>query len=146
VAFLVWTAAAQSFAVGRLVLAVLAGVAALAIPVMQRRGEGSAFVTSTVAILLLTVVLFAALYPNALPSTTRHAFDLTLASAASAQYTLVVMTVVAIIMVPVVLAYTAWAYWVFRHRLGRDDFEGPVTPVAFIEHTLGKAGELKGMP
>ena len=34
------------------------------------------------------------------------------------------MTVVAVIFVPIVLAYQGWTYWVFRHRLGRDDFEG----------------------
>jgi cytochrome d ubiquinol oxidase subunit II len=47
---------------------------------------------------------------------------------------------VAVIFVPIVLAYTAWAYWVFRHRLGRDDFDGPMTPIAVIEHTLGTPG------
>ncbi len=31
------------------------------------------------------------------------------------------MTIVAAIMVPVVLAYQAWSYWVFRKRLRRDD-------------------------
>ena len=147
-AFLVWTAAAQSFAVGRLLLAGLAGAAALLIPVMQRRGESAGFVASAVSILLLTVVFFAALYPNAIPSTTSRAFDLTLATAASANYTLVVMTIVAVIMVPIVLAYTAWTYWVFRHRLGRDDYEGPVTPIAVIDHTLSKSkvGDLESVP
>jgi cytochrome bd ubiquinol oxidase subunit II len=35
------------------------------------------------------------------------------------------MTVVAAIFVPIVLCYQAWTYWVFRHRLGADDYEGP---------------------
>jgi len=35
---------------------------------------------------------------------------------------------VAVIMVPIVVAYQSWSYWVFRHRLGREDFEGPGTP------------------
>jgi cytochrome d ubiquinol oxidase subunit II len=137
VAFLVWTALDLHFATGRLLVGLLAGAAALMIPLMQRRGDGAGFIASTLAILLLTVTLTAALYPNAIPSTTSHAYDLTLATAASANYTLVVMTIVAIIFIPIVLAYTAWAYWLFRHRLGRDDYEGPANPIAAIKHTLG---------
>lgn len=70
-------------------------------------------------------------------SSTNHLFDLQLSAASSTSYTLTVMTVVAVIFVPIVLAYTSWAYWVFRHRLGRDDFDGPMTPIAVIEHKLG---------
>ncbi len=42
------------------------------------------------------------------------------------------MTVVAVIFVPIVLLYQGWTYWVFRHRLGRDDFEGTPTPIAVL--------------
>ena len=83
--------------------------------------------------MLVVVSLAAALYPNAVPSTTSHAFDLSLVAASSTHYTLVVMTVVAVIFIPIVLAYQAWTYWVFRHRLGRDDYEGALTPVAVLE-------------
>ena len=44
-------------------------------------------------------------------------FDLTVYNASSSQYTLQVMTVIALTLVPVVLAYQAWTYWVFRKRL-----------------------------
>jgi len=30
------------------------------------------------------------------------------------------MSVVALIFVPIVLAYQGWTYWVFRHRVGPD--------------------------
>jgi len=81
------------------------------------------------------------LYPNALPSTTSHAYDLSLAASSSTHYTQTVMTVVAVIFVPIVLAYQGWTYWVFRHRLGRDDFEGTPTPMAVLEKTrLGAEG------
>ena len=49
------------------------------------------------------------------------------------------MTVVAVIFVPVVLVYQGWTYWVFRHRLGRDDFEGPLTPIAVLSK-IGDGG------
>ena len=48
------------------------------------------------------------------------------------------MTVVAVIFVPIVLAYQGWTYWVFRHRLGRDDFEGPLTPDRRARARCGK--------
>jgi cytochrome bd ubiquinol oxidase subunit II len=134
IAFLIWTAADQSFDVGVALPAIAAGAAIAAVPLLARTSAARAFGASAGAILLLTVVLFAALYPNALPSTTSHAFDLTLREASSTHYTLTVMTVVAVIFVPIVLAYQAWTYWVFRHRLGREDFEGDrPTPISVLE-------------
>ncbi len=132
-AFVIWTLANQSFQIGVLIPAILAALIVLAIPITQRRSDALAFSTSSLAIVAFVIVLCAALYPNALPSTTSHAYDLTLAAASSSRYTQIVMTVVAIIFVPVVLAYTGWTYWVFRHRLGRTDFEGTPTPLAVLE-------------
>ncbi len=45
--------------------------------------------------------------------------SLTIWSAASTHETLLVMTVVAAIFVPLVLAHQGWSYWVFRQRLTR---------------------------
>lgn len=140
IAFLLWTALALDFSPGRVIIALLAGVAAVLWPLIRRRSEGWGFAAGAGTIVLFTVTLFAALYPNALPSTTNRAFDLTLAQASSSHYTLTVMTIVAAVMVPIVLAYQAWTYWVFRHRLGRDNYEGPVTPLAVIDHELASHG------
>ena len=46
--------------------------------------------------------------------------SLTVTNAASAHYTLAVMSVVALLVTPVVLLYQAWTYRVFRHRLGGE--------------------------
>ena len=43
------------------------------------------------------------------------------------------MTWVAVIMVPIVLAYQAWTYWVFRKRIGTHHLpaeQPPPVPVA----------------
>ena len=140
IGFLVWTAADQSFAAPVVAAAILAGAAVALVPLLLKRSAGVALATSAVAVLLLVAVLLTALYPNALPSTTNHAYDLTLSAAASHSYTLIVMTVVAVIFTPIVLAYQAWSYWVFRHRLGRDDYEGPLTPIAVLEHRAARRG------
>ena len=132
-AFLAWTAVDQDAGgvkVEAQVIAVLAVLLAAAAPILVRRSrEGLAFAASAGAIALLFATLFVQLYPLALPSSTSSAFDLTLAGASSTHYTQMVMTVVAIVFVPVVLAYQGWTYWVFRHRLGREDFLGAPTPV-----------------
>ncbi len=140
--FLAWTTVQQSSAggvkVSALVLAIAAVALALSVPAMlTARREGRAFALSAGAIALLFTSLFVSLYPDALPSTTNHAFDLTLAAASSSHYTQTVMTVVAIVFVPIVVLYQGWTYWVFRHRLGRDEYEGTPTPLAMLER-LGR--------
>ena len=97
-----------ALAAGALIGGVLAG---------WRGREGTAFAASAVAIGTATAALFTALYPRVLPSTLSPAFSLTTANAASAAQTLAVMTVVACIFLPFVLAYQAWTYWVFRKRV-----------------------------
>ncbi len=86
--------------------------------VAARRGrDGWAFAASAVATGLLVASWFTALYPAVLPSSTDPAGTLTIHNAASSPYTLTVMTWVAAIMTPVVLAYQGWTYWVFRRRI-----------------------------
>ena len=50
----------------------------------------------------------------------RVQFATTSLDAASSHYALAVMTVVALILVPVVLLYQGWTYYVFRHRVSGD--------------------------
>lgn len=136
-AFVIWTVADQAFAASVVICGALALGGALALVVARRGSPAARFAASTSAIVLFTVMLLVSLFPDALPSTTDHAFDLTLAAASSTSYTQTVMTVVAIIFLPIVLAYQAWTYWVFRHRLGRDDYEGALNPIAVLEQHHG---------
>ena len=81
----------------------------------QRRGQHlRAFVSSSAMIGLLLISGAAGLFPNLLTSTTDSAYDLTIYNAASAENTLVVCLIVAIIGIPFVLLYTAGVYWIFR--------------------------------
>jgi len=64
--------------------------------------------------------LFATLYPNVMPSSTDAAYSLTVDNASSTDYTLKVMTVVALAITPVVLCYQVWTYWVFRKRISNN--------------------------
>ncbi len=100
----------------------LVGAAAL---LLQARQHGWAFTCTGLAIALTVLTIFLNLWPRLLVSSTNHAFDLTVVNAASAQYTLTVMTIVAVIFVPLVLLYQGWTYWVFRQRVTRQSFELP---------------------
>jgi cytochrome bd ubiquinol oxidase subunit II len=100
------------------VTAALAAVALLAAVAAAARGrEGWAFAGTAVTLVLAVATLFGDLWPNVLPSTTAAAYSLTVHNASSSHYTLTVMTWVALIFTPVVLAYQGWTYWVFRHRV-----------------------------
>ena len=101
------------------VLGGLAVVAVVAAAVLLRAGrEGWAFTASAVAMATTVAGLFVHLHPNVLVSSTQAAYDLTITGAASGGYALKVMTVVAAIFVPVVLAYQGWTYHVFKARVG----------------------------
>ncbi|MGY1670408.1 cytochrome d ubiquinol oxidase subunit II [Geodermatophilus sp. SYSU D00710] len=106
---------------GTAVTAVLWLVAALAVVVAWTRvrldREGQAFAGWATVLLASAATLFGAAYPVVLPSTVDPAFDVTIAAASVSDYTLTVMTWVAAVGLPVVLAYQAWTYWVFRKRL-----------------------------
>lgn len=84
----------------------------------KKRLEGRAFLGFAVFLVFGAASIFAAVFPVVLPSTIDPAHTLTIANAASGDYTLGVMTVVTAVGLPVVLAYQAWSYWVFRRRIG----------------------------
>ncbi len=79
---------------------------------------GWAFIFMGLTIALTVVMVFGALYPNVLPSTLNPAYSLTVHNASSSPYTLKVMSIVALIFVPIVLVYQAWTYYIFRQRVG----------------------------
>jgi cytochrome d ubiquinol oxidase subunit II len=83
----------------------------------QFRAEGWAFMAAALGIAGTVGSIFTELYPSVMVSTTKAAYNLTVANTASPPYTLRVMTVAAAIFFPAVLVYQAWSYRVFRKRL-----------------------------
>jgi cytochrome bd ubiquinol oxidase subunit II len=117
VALLGWLQA-KTMVTGSAVVSVLAAVSLLSALLANRlRSEGLAFVGTALAIGLAVVALFLHLYPNVMPSSTDPAFNLTVTNASSTDYTLQIMTVVAVIFTPLVLLYQGWSYWIFRKRI-----------------------------
>ena len=102
-----------------LFLVILLAVAALlAVKVfMVKGGYFKAWVASAVTILGVTYYGVIGLYPNMLPSSLDPAFSVTIAGAASSPLTLKIMLVLALIFVPVVIAYQVWANLLFKDPL-----------------------------
>jgi cytochrome d ubiquinol oxidase subunit II len=78
------------------------------------------FIIQSITIVLLTAFVFLSLFPRVLISSSSPEWSLTIYNASSSPYTLGVMSIVALIFVPIVLAYTAWTYWIFRRRITSD--------------------------
>ena len=100
------------------VTTVVAAVALLgALGANLRDREGWAFIGTFVCIAFAVATLFLALFPDVMPSTIDPAYSLTTTNASSTDYTLKIMTIVALIFTPIVLLYQGWTYWVFRKRI-----------------------------
>jgi cytochrome d ubiquinol oxidase subunit II len=95
----------------------VAAAAVVALNRLARGREGQAFAALGVVITGAVVALFGALYPDVLPSTVDPASALTVAGAAASHYPLTVLTWLAALATPAVLAYQGWTYWVFRKRI-----------------------------
>ncbi len=87
---------------------------------LQRRREGWAFAMTGLTCILAVATLFAGVFPRVMVSNLRPEWSLTIYNASSSPYTLTVMSIVAAIFVPVVLAYQGWTYWIFRERVTRQ--------------------------
>jgi len=103
-------------ALGVAVVALLTAVAL----VWARRNEGRAFVSMVVVIAAVAVLVFGAMYPNLLPSTLNPEWSVTIYDGSSTPYTLKIMSWASLTLLPLVMIYQGWTYWVFRRRITAD--------------------------
>lgn len=112
-------------------------VAALALVGVVRatraRREGWAFTGTAVVIVAAVVLIFGSMYPDVMPALD-PANSLTVENASSSDYTLKIMTWVAVALTPLVLLYQGWTYWVFRKRVSASQ----------IPPSIGLSFELPG--
>ncbi|HMB23591.1 MAG: cytochrome d ubiquinol oxidase subunit II [Chloroflexota bacterium] len=87
---------------------------------INRKMEGWAFAMTALHIVLTQATFFMLMFPRVMISSTDAAYSLTIYNASSSQYTLTVMSIVALIFVPIVLAYQGWTYYMFRKRITAD--------------------------
>jgi cytochrome d ubiquinol oxidase subunit II len=92
-------------------------LAALSIGLMTARGyEFGSFLMSSLTMVLLMAVLGISYFPHIVMSMPDPSNSLTIYNCASSQKTLGIMLIIAIIGVPIVLAYTVSIYWIFRGK------------------------------
>ncbi|WP_333586046.1 cytochrome d ubiquinol oxidase subunit II [Phenylobacterium sp.] len=91
----------------------LAGLGLLAFG-LRRRHDATPFIGALIIFLSGYLGLAVGFFPNIVP------YDLTFRQAASADNALGLMLVGVAILLPVILAYTVWVYWVFRGKVGAD--------------------------
>ena len=104
-------------------LALAVAVVALLVAVSfvwQNTREGRAFAATVVVIAAVAVLIFGSMYPNLLPSTLNPDWSVTVENGSSTPYTLRIMTWASLALLPLVLMYQGWTYWVFRKRISAD--------------------------
>ena len=130
-AFVIWTVVV---AVDRndkdvfpVVVPAAAGIAALAVAAFLVYAGRSvlAFTMTALGTVAAVATLFTGLYPRVMVSSTDFSNSLDVPGAASQHYTLAVMTVVALIMLPIILVYQSWSYYVFRARVTGEGVQLP---------------------
>ena len=96
----------------------IAVVAGIAVPLLAtRRRHHLAFFLSGVALAGTILSAGFALYPFLMPSDLDPRSSLTIWDASSSRTTLGLMLIVTVLLLPIVLAYTAWVYRVLRGRV-----------------------------
>jgi cytochrome bd ubiquinol oxidase subunit II len=103
-------------ALGIAVISLLTAVALMS----TRRREGWAFASMMVVIAAVVVLLFGSMYPNLLPSTLNPDWNVTIYNGSSTAYTLKIMSWASLTLLPLIIGYQAWTYWVFRRRITAD--------------------------
>ncbi|ROR73013.1 cytochrome d ubiquinol oxidase subunit II [Bogoriella caseilytica] len=120
----IWAQLAYSVAWTWGAVLVAAGALLGVVRTVQRGREGWAFGLSALAIVAAVVLIFGSMFPDVLPGLDGGQ-SLSIAEATSTPYTLTIMTWVAVFLVPLVLVYQGWTYWVFRRRLSTEDIPAP---------------------
>ena len=87
---------------------------------LQKNAAGWAFAMTSVAIAFSTITIFMGLYPRLLVSSLNPAWSLTIYNSSSSAYSLGLVSVVALVFLPIIIMYQGWSYWVFRQRVTVD--------------------------
>ncbi len=100
------------------ILLVILFVSIISIPVMTKSGRyGYAFLSSSIMILVMIGLTALSLFPKLVPSSINLENSLTIYNSSSSQTTLNTMFIIALIGVPIVLAYTIFIYRIFKGKV-----------------------------
>jgi cytochrome d ubiquinol oxidase subunit II len=87
---------------------------------LRKQQFGFVFTMTCLTVAFFVLTIFTLLYPRVMVSSLNPDWSLTIQNAASSPYTLKLMTIVAVIFLPIVLIYQGWTYWIFRKRVSSE--------------------------
>ncbi|MFB3906722.1 MAG: cytochrome d ubiquinol oxidase subunit II [Acidobacteriota bacterium] len=93
----------------------------LPVPIRSKR-PGRALMASSAGIIVTIAQAATALYPRLVPARNAEHLSLTIMNSSSSERTLTTMLVIALIGMPLVIAYTIFIYRVFKGRLVLDEY------------------------
>jgi cytochrome d ubiquinol oxidase subunit II len=88
---------------------------------LKKQRYGMAWVASAATIVGATFFGVIGLFPNLFPSSINPSFSLTAYNASSSPLTLTIMLGVVVVFIPIVLAYQAWTYNLFKSKTTPED-------------------------
>ncbi len=111
----------RHFAVTLLLVVVMVALSVLAHVSVMKKKEMVAFIASGLTLIVLVALLFQGLFPRVMISSITPANDLLIENATSTPYTLKIMTMISLTLLPFVLAYQGWSYYIFSKRISHKD-------------------------
>ena len=125
--FLLWSNLAYPNGLAGWILMVVAAAGlVLAWYMVTQDRDGWAFIGTAVSIAVIAIGIFLHMYPNLGFDNAQAETPLNIVTASASEKTLTIMTWAAVVFVPIVLAYQAWSYWVFRRRLSTKNIPDDV--------------------
>lgn len=109
----------ERFASSLVLLVLIVVFAALAAYGTYKDKEGLSFISTGLVFIGIVAFLFNGLFPRVMIAQDSQ-FSLLIENASSTPYTLKVMTIITVVLLPIVLLYVAWAYKQFAKRVKSD--------------------------
>jgi cytochrome d ubiquinol oxidase subunit II len=97
--------------------------AGLVVLLSTKRYAGSAFVLSSLVVISVIVTAGGSMFPFIIPSSIAPASSLTVWDASASRYTLQLLFIATVLLMPIVLAYTVWVYRVMRGKITVEDIQ-----------------------
>lgn len=88
-----------------------------------KRYTGWAFLTSCIVVVCVIVTGAGSMFPFLIPSSISPTSSLTVWDASASRYTLHILFLATVLMMPVVIAYTTWVYRVMRGKVTVEDIQ-----------------------
>lgn len=111
----------NNFMLTTILLVLMVALTLIANVALYRHKELLAFLASGFTLITLVALLFTGLFPRVMISSISSDFDILIKNATSTPYTLKIMSMVSLTILPFVLGYIAWSYYIFRGRIKHDE-------------------------